>query len=156
MNAVATFKHNEAISKGIEITRDFKRFIKTDWLIGFDPVRRGLHPFEDTNDGRLYCNTPHVAYGFHQHTMPVGYRLTTTVIVGESVTPKVVVHEIGHVLDESLGFSILCTPCTGYARTNRLEAFAEAFTAFLVPGYAEIHPEDYLKFQAIIQGGVCV
>jgi hypothetical protein len=47
------------------------------------------------------------------------------------------VHELGHVLDESLGFTVAAEPVTWYTRDNRAEAFAKAFASWLIPGYAD-------------------
>lgn len=52
-------------------------------------------------------------------------------------TVPVLVHELGHVLDETLGFTTHADPVSWYARGDRQEAFAEAFTAWLIPGYAD-------------------
>ena len=45
-------------------------------------------------------------------------------------------HEYGHALDEIDGFDWYATPCTEYARTDRFEAFAEAFTKWVFPQYS--------------------
>ncbi len=50
-------------------------------------------------------------------------------------TLAVVIHELGHVLDESLGFRQIVNPVTEYAKINRREAFAEAFTTLFFWNY---------------------
>jgi hypothetical protein len=48
------------------------------------------------------------------------------------VGPKTIAHELGHVLHEQVGLDFMVlVPVTDYAQTDRLEAFAEAFTAWL-------------------------
>ena len=57
----------------------------------------------------------------------------------------VIIHELGHVLDEVLGLDHTAQPVTEYATTNRGEAFAEAFTAWIKPNeYAEAWLQDAL------------
>lgn len=112
-----------------------KRVAYADFLIGVDPVFVGLHYFRDTSDGRSYAQTAHVAYPFHQPS-PKRCR-TTTVVLPHWEEPCVIVHELGHVLDEHLGFEYAPKPVTPYADTCRVEAFAEAFSVWLIPDYAE-------------------
>jgi hypothetical protein len=47
-----------------------------------------------------------------------------------------VIHELGHALDEVLGYEWLAKPVSKYARVDPFEAFAEAFTAWVgLPSY---------------------
>ncbi len=57
-------------------------------------------------------------------------RRTTTIVIPVLDDPSMVVHELGHALDEVTGFAHVAAPVTDYARTNRMEAFAEAFVAW--------------------------
>lgn len=109
--------------------------IRADYLCGVDPVFVGLHRYDHASYGRTYRNTAHVAYPFHQSLSARADRVTTVVL---PVVPAVaeVVHELGHVLDERLGFDHTAAPVSWYAETARSEAFAEAFTSWLIPGYA--------------------
>lgn len=127
-----------------------------DLFVGADPVFAGLYRWlsETAPDGRSFRDTWHVGYPWHNPD-----RRTTIFI------PKVrgryavagLVHEFGHVLDESLGFSETFRPVTKYAETNRGEAFAEAFTAWVgPPGYEitrpwleETAPEAVALFEAL-------
>lgn len=106
----------------------------SDFLCGVDPLFVGLHEFYDTEDGRSYRNTAHVAYPFHQLHRPAAHR-ATTVALPILEEPWVIVHELGHVLHERLGFPEAPGPVTEYAEANDMEAFAEAFTMAHVPGY---------------------
>lgn len=99
-----------------------------DFLCGVDPIYAGLHAYELTFDGRSYHSTAHCVYGHHQYALPADRRRTTVVLPDmRHAEPWVIVHELGHVLDEALGFSHDAMPTTEYSANNRAEAFAEAF-----------------------------
>ena len=103
----------------------WQRISYVHFFTGTDPIWAGLHSIEMISDGRSYRNTAHVVYPFHQKHLPASMR-ATTVVLPIPEHPIVVVHELGHVLDEALRFQYLAEPVTDYACTNRLEAFAEA------------------------------
>jgi hypothetical protein len=114
------------------------RLIRPHFLCAVDPVFVGLHRYEDASFGRSYRSTAHVAYEFHQTGTARTNRRTTVVLPGRPAALElpVLVHELGHVLDASLGFAHRAEPVGDYAATDRFEAFAEAFTAWAVPpGY---------------------
>ena len=117
----------------LDIPKPTRRLLAgTHVLGGVDPVFVGLHRHTGTGDGRLYCETAHVCYG------GVHCDGETTVVLptrAEAV-PWIVVHEFGHVLHERLGWPVAPEPVTAYAEADEWEAFAEAFTASVVPGYA--------------------
>lgn len=108
--------------------------LAADFACGIDPVFAGLHHYERASYGRSYRTTSHVTYGFHQHHMPPTQRATTVVLI-DPEHPRVIVHELGHVLHERLRFDPAPEPVTRYAAGDRWEAFAEAFTAWCLPGY---------------------
>ena len=97
----------------------------THFLTGTDPIYAGLHNYRKTNDGRSYRNTAHVIYPHHASDK----RERTTVVLPEAddADTYVIIHELGHCLDEILGFEHKALPLNNYAKTNRMEAFAEAF-----------------------------
>jgi hypothetical protein len=64
-------------------------------------------------------------------------RRRTTIVLPTPHYPISIVHELGHVLDEALNFDHEATPVTAYAKTDRYEAFAEAFTSWLYWGYGD-------------------
>jgi hypothetical protein len=64
--------------------------------------------------------------------VPKGERHITVVLPGLKPV-RVIIHELGHVLDWFLGLRHSVRPITDYAETNREEAFAEAFTAWVGP-----------------------
>lgn len=101
-----------------------------------DPIFAGLHRYSTTTDDRSYRVTGHCCYPHHFAHRPAIDRVTTIVL---PVPPSVatVVHELGHALDHRLGFGHDAAPVTWYARTDRREAFAEAFTAAVVAGYGD-------------------
>ena len=105
------------------------------WFTG-DPVFAGLHRYGDTDDGRSYRATAHCCYPVHFAHRPAVDRVTT-IVLPYPPSPATVVHELGHALDWRLGFGHTAAPVTWYARVNRWEAFAEAFTAAVVAGYGD-------------------
>ncbi|WP_349319204.1 hypothetical protein [Mycolicibacterium canariasense] len=149
MNRVKAGGYAELITAAYELIPEALHcLIRPHVLCGIDPAFAGLHSFKATDDGRSYGDTWHVVYPHHQQ-FPAARDRRTTVVV-QSVVDKapwvrakyghfhqvaMMVHELGHVLDESLGFEHDASPVTKYAETNRNEAFADAFTAWLIPSY---------------------
>jgi hypothetical protein len=72
----------------------------------------------------------------------------TTIVLPSPQEPWSIVHELGHVMDESLGFEVSVPEVSDYARTNRREAFAEAWTSHLFYNYAR-DPGD--KFRSLLK-----
>lgn len=105
------------------------RLAHVRFVCGVDPIFAGIHDFAQSADGRSYRTTAHCCYP--SHLIGPADRRTTTVVLPTVVPPYVIVHELGHALDHVVGFSHNARPVTAYARTNRQEAFAEAFTAWL-------------------------
>lgn len=106
-----------------------------DYLCGVSPVFAGLHSFKTASYGRSYHDVAHVCYPWHIER-PLSERVTTVCLpIGKE--PWVIVHELGHVWHEKLNFDITPKPITEYATTDDLEAFAEAFTAWLCPEYPQ-------------------
>jgi hypothetical protein len=97
-----------------------------------DPNFVGLHRFVDASYGRQYKDTAHVAYDFHQMHLPKDRR-ATTLVLPELISVADAVHELGHVLHEKLKFDPSTMPVSWYAKTNKFEAFAESFTAWVLP-----------------------
>jgi hypothetical protein len=108
-----------------------------EFLTGVDPIYAGLHAYSDSSGPCNYRTTAHACYPCHC----LNPRETTTVVIPTlwSANPYVVCHELGHCLDEVLGFRHCAQPVSDYARTDRYEAFTEAFTAryFWFPGDGE-------------------
>ena len=110
-----------------------------DWLppvrfvAGVDPLFMGLHGYGDTSYGSSYRTTAHTCYPWHLSALRS--RRCVTVVLPEVETVETVIHELGHVADYRLGFDHIAVPVTRYAETNRREAFAEAWTSWLIPGY---------------------
>ena len=106
-----------------------------DFFIG-DPLFAGLHRVEIADDGGSFRTTAHYVSECHQRHRAKSARRPTIVLPfgpGETAT---VVHELGHALDEVLGEEWLTQPVSRYARVDRFEAFAEAFTAWVgLPSY---------------------
>jgi len=126
MNRI-TWGYSEGISYAFSLLpnaiRDRLQYIH--FLTGVDPVWVGLHNYTDTDDNRSYRNTAHVSYPWNA----INKQEMTTVVLPllEDAQPYVIIHELGHCLDEILGFRHNALPINEYAKTNRLEAFAESF-----------------------------
>lgn len=137
MNRLPAHRYAPDIARALHVTRRFARHMGTpDFLCGVDPVFAGLHDYIDTSDGRSYRDTAHCVHEMHQQHMPRARR-RTTIVLPQPRHAVVIVHELGHALDEALGFPHIAQPVSDYARTNRWEAFAEAFTSWLFWGYAD-------------------
>jgi hypothetical protein len=129
-------RFSEPIEEAISIVSDFWPLLAhVRFVCGIDPIWAGIHHFEAANNSRSYRNTAHVVYPFHV-LGPRSWR-STAVIMPLPLEPVYIVHELGHVLDEALGFEHQARPVTDYAHTNRNEAFAEAFTSRFFWNYDE-------------------
>ena len=129
MERLVDYRYSEGISYAFNLLpiaiADKLRY--THFLTGTDPIYAGLHNHIDINDKRSYRNTAHVSYPWNS----LNKRGQTTVVLPllDDASPYIVIHELGHCLDEILGFEHTALPINEYAKTNRLEAFAEAFAA---------------------------
>jgi len=135
MDRLIDRKWAPAIERGFGlIPKALRDRINPHFLVGVDPLFAGLHDFVDASYGRSYRDTCHCAYPWHQTPLAKSQRHTTVVLNGEPDVDTVV-HELGHVVHESLGFDHRAVPLSGYAQTNHHEAFAVAFTAWLIPDH---------------------
>lgn len=132
MNRLMSYRYCRPIERALEIVPPAirARLAGVHFLTGTDPIAAGLHGYRETRDGRSYLDVAHVVYPFHQGHLPADRRRTTVVLPYPDPHPASVVHELGHALHEALGFEHDADPVTEYARTNRFEAFAEAFTTW--------------------------
>ena len=149
MNRVKPGGYTELISAAYAlIPESMHRLIQPHFLCGTDPGFAGLHRYSSASYGRAYSDTWHVVYPAHQIRPAASDRHTTVVLTdviddapwvrekfGHHHPLAMMVHELGHVLDESLRFEHDAAPVTAYAETDRREAFAEAFTAWLIPSH---------------------
>ena len=143
MERLTDYLYSELIGAGFDLIppKIRNRLQYTHFFTGTDPVYAGLFDYTDTDDGRSYRDCWCVAEPFH-----LKVQSPTTIIMPYNnpnyplmLRPAMVVHELGHVLDELLGFDYLATPVTRYGATNRFEAFAEAFTYWLFPAFGEYY-----------------
>jgi hypothetical protein len=146
MERITSHAYVPAIERAFQlIPEGLHRWLGCEFLVGADPVFVGLHRFVGASYGRGYDETAHVAYPEHQlDTIPKSRRIQTVVIPTlENSTPDTLVHELGHVFHWNLDHcETETTPVSWYAETNSMESFAEAFTAWVIPGYAEKQDRD--------------
>ena len=90
----------------------------------------GLHEFEVADDGGSYRTAAQYVSECLQRHRPRSARRATIVLPLGPGRTATVVHELGHALDEVLGEEWSAKPVSDYARVDRFEAFAEAFTAW--------------------------
>lgn len=129
---------------------ELHRWIRPDFFCGSDPVFAGLHSYEDTVDERSYHNIAHVVHPYHQWGISKANRCTT-VVLPRVASLSTLVHELGHVLDDQIARQVgkywNCKPVTQYAQTDGFEAFAEAFSAWILgkgpEGYGFAHDRLY-------------
>lgn len=108
------------------------RLAGTHFLTNTDPVIAGLHRFTATSDGRPYSHTPHAVYVEHQPHLPAALR-APTIVLPVMTPPEDIVHELGHILHGQLRFEPHPRAVSEYGATDRWEAFACAFGAWLCP-----------------------
>ncbi len=117
-----------------------------EWFLR-DPIFAGLDDRVDAGGGRSYRDTAHVMYPDDMHRLPADRRLTTVVIperpLDNQYDVDMLVHELGHVVDYMTDLHRECTPIGSYAEQHRQEAFAEAFTAWLIPDYTRRWNDAY-------------
>lgn len=108
------------------------------FVAGVDPIFAGVHSFTTTRDGRSYSQTACCCYPFHM--LGPSNRRVTTIVLPVLVHPFTIVHEIGHALHETFDWEPDPPAVTDYARTDKHEAFAEAFASWCwpQPHYARI------------------
>jgi hypothetical protein len=123
--------------------------IALDWLphsvatrLGFvhffvgDPVFAGLHELEVAEDGGSYRNVAQYVSESCQRHRPRAARRPTIVLPDGPGQVTTVIHELGHALDDVLGYEWTAKPVSDYARADGYESFAEAFTAWVgLPAY---------------------
>ena len=105
------------------------RLRDVDFFTGSDPIFAGLGVSEFTEDGRSKRETSHCSYAHNQISLPKSLRRTTVVLPEPTsrLTPFDIVHELGHVLHEFVGFDFDFKAVDTYAATNQYEAFAQIF-----------------------------
>ena len=101
-----------------------------------DPVFAGLHEWRESGE-----DTGNLSYSSCAHCVALpsgGDRWTTTIVLPPGPgrwQVSTIVHELGHALDyidQTLhGGAWRATPVSKYAKSNRNEAFAEAFMSWV-------------------------
>lgn len=119
-----------------------------DFLCGVSPHFAGIvddNTYPAPFEGYAWADVAHVLFADHQVLIPRDRRRATVYLPAQVLRWRrapwrlsLVVHELGHVLHEAVGFEHDAVPVTDYARRDRWEAFAEALCAWLrVPQYEE-------------------
>ncbi len=138
MERLTDYRYSELVGSAFDAlpVGIYRMIQNTHFLTGSDPVSAGLHNYEEANMLRSYRETAHYADPIHQFILPVSLR-HPTIVLPTIIQLCGVVHELAHALDYHLGRFYTASPVTSYAKLNRDEAFAEAFTAWLFWGYGE-------------------
>lgn len=110
-----------------------------EFVVGVDPIFAGVHREIDAHFP--YADTAHVIYDHHQLHRPLADRSPKVILPTNPdyrwdtwYGVQVVVHELGHVLHQRVGWGYVAEPVTEYAETNHYEAFAEAFATWIWGG----------------------
>ena len=115
-----------------------------------NPVYAGLHSFRDIPGGRSYEQTAHCA---HEHAIDgPADRRRTTIVLPSPAHPVTVVHELGHVLHERLRWDWSAVAVDDYGRTDVFEAFAQAFTFWILDPENELEPRIHDRDLAFFRG----
>ena len=129
MHRITSSHYAEAIGRAFDLLPPAieARLRHIHFFTGTDPIYAGLHDVMDARDGRSLRNTAHVCYPWNA----IDKQGKTTVVLPllDDACPYIITHELGHCLDEILGFTHTALPINKYAKTNRMEAFAETFAA---------------------------
>lgn len=146
MHRVRRQKDIEPINQALELMPEgIKRMLEgVDILSGVDPGFAGLHFYKKASYNRSYADVAHVTYSIYQRHLPLSDR-KTTIVLPKKINFATAIHELGHVLHEKLKFEPKVKPVTWYANTDLHEAFAESFTAWIIPfGYGYGNAKDKL------------
>ncbi len=153
MERLVDYKYSELIGAAFDIlpVGIFERLKYTHFFTGTDPIFAGLiipdienlkaWGYDIETAINAYRNGACCSYAHNQHIC----KRQTTVILPKLRGIEYPIHELGHVLDEQMGWSHKAKPVTDYAKTNDMEAFAEAFASWLIPGYGNRIDEKTLR-----------
>lgn len=149
MERMVDYKYAELILAGFDKLPSgiANRLKYTHFFTGTDPIYAGLIANGKISPkGDSYHNTWCVSHQHHLTRFPVANRQTTVTLSDHSpegyprlLLPMLIVHELGHVLHEIIGFEHSAEPISKYARLNKWEAFAEAFTSWVDPLYGQYY-----------------
>lgn len=117
----------EAIGQAFVLLPTFmqQRLSHVRFVTGVDPNFIGLHSYK-LNGNPHYCRERHI-------DGPRSRKVETIVLPRPDV--EVIVHELGHAFHTVLNDDTILAPVSNYAKTNKYEAFAEAFAFFFCPTY---------------------
>ncbi len=137
MNRIMRQADAEALAAALDLMpmNIRQRLEGTHVLTRTDPAFVGLH-FYDSIDGTdtPFSQCAHVAWQPTLAHLPRCQRDTTIVLpVDYCFGLWTITHEFGHVLHEQIGYEHVASPISVYARTNKWEAFAEAFASWCLP-----------------------
>ena len=113
--------------------------IDTPILCGVTSEELGWNDSHMRPDGSSWSEYSFTHYDFGQINRPAAER-RTSIILPKPVRAEKIVHELGHVLDQILGWPPAPSPVSAYARSCRAEAFAEGFAAAHCDRYSAAGP----------------
>jgi hypothetical protein len=126
-----------------------------EFVIGVDPNFAGIHSHTSNHTEFAYKDLAHCVYPHNQPHRPASDRGTKVVLPSNAAYHwgtwygvETVVHELGHVLHERIGFDHIADPVSEYAETDQYEAFAEAFAAWV--WHNPIDPRTLALFDGLV------
>lgn len=131
MNRLITTGYREGISTAVSRMPEniWRRVRHAGLVCALDPVFLGLHVFAHTDDtAGMTAYRHHTTDGSTTITLA---RLDVDAKWMAANLPRVVAHEYGHVLHETLGWRFTATAVSDYAQTSPREAFADGFATWL-------------------------
>lgn len=148
MERITSYGYTELIQAGFDLIPQAiaDRLKHIHFFTGTDPLWAGLFDWEDSDDNRsfrdIWCSCePSSLNKLSRYLQAPTIIMPILQMRGYPyrLLPPLVVHELGHQLDDILGNQFLVAPVTRYATRSRSEAFAEAFTYWLFPEYGRYY-----------------
>ena len=131
----------QAIGQALElIPARLRNLTGCEFVVGVNPVFAGIHCYGDeyAPEGHTYGDIAHCVQDIHQWLRPASDRTTKIILPSHRgyqwdtwAGVHTVVHELGHVVHYNTEPSWAADPVSDYAHTNHMEAFAEAFAAWV-------------------------
>ena len=158
MERIVNQQYAELIAEAYSAIPDniIKMINHVHFFCGTDPIFAGLENDEPINNGASPKVCSHYLPESRQF-LPKYLRHPTIILVEkpEYLLPHHIIHELGHVLNRATDWYEYRTPIlevTEYAKTDFEEAFAEAFTSWLIWDYGKMpDPETLTLFNRLAE-----